>query len=106
MKSKFPGWRTMTGVQRRNAKMHAMFERAAAQGHTTLNSGSPREVSGWPIVHALGYWRYVNHAEKLLTTGFDNRAGLERNADIIRTDPAAIELMRARYAEAFPSKLD
>lgn len=26
--AKFPGWRHMTGVQRRNARMHAMFERA------------------------------------------------------------------------------
>jgi hypothetical protein len=26
--SNFPGWRTMTGTQRRNAKMFAIFERA------------------------------------------------------------------------------
>lgn len=29
----------MTGVQRRNAKMDAIFERAREQGHTTLYSG-------------------------------------------------------------------
>ena len=29
-KPQFPGWRHMTGVQRRNAKMDAMFERARA----------------------------------------------------------------------------
>jgi hypothetical protein len=40
----FPGWRNMTGVQRRNAKMHAMFERARMQGHTgfTPEPDSPR----------------------------------------------------------------
>jgi hypothetical protein len=42
--TKFPGWRTMTGVQRRNAKMHAMFDRAFEQGHTTLYSGP----ATWP----------------------------------------------------------
>ena len=26
--SKFPGWRHMTGAERRNVKMHAIFERA------------------------------------------------------------------------------
>lgn len=41
--SKFPGWRTMTGVQRRNAKMEAIFERARQLGHTTLYSGPLRE---------------------------------------------------------------
>lgn len=35
---KFPGWRTMTSAQRRNAKMEAMFERARQQGHTSLRT--------------------------------------------------------------------
>lgn len=37
----FPGWRTMTGAQRRNAKMAAMFETARQQGHTTLGVNPP-----------------------------------------------------------------
>lgn len=36
---KFPGWRTMSHVERRNAKMHAIFERAREAGVTGLYSG-------------------------------------------------------------------
>lgn len=36
MKTKFPGWRTMTGAQRRNAQSDAIFEYARSQGHITL----------------------------------------------------------------------
>jgi branched-subunit amino acid aminotransferase/4-amino-4-deoxychorismate lyase len=41
--TKFPGWRTMTGAQRRNAKADAIFEYARAQGHTTFNAAKDQE---------------------------------------------------------------
>ena len=30
-KTRFPGWRTMSGVERRNARMHAIFDDARAR---------------------------------------------------------------------------
>ena len=35
----------MTAAERYNAKMHAMFERAAAQGHTGLYSGPASDTA-------------------------------------------------------------
>lgn len=43
------------------------------------------------------YYRYVNHDDKLLTTGFGIKDGLLRNKDIIRFDDLTIPRMRDRY---------
>ena len=43
------------------------------------------------------FYRYVNHDNKLLTTGFSIKNGLLRNKDIIRFDNLAIPTMRYRY---------
>lgn len=44
-----------------------------------------------------GYYRYVNHRDRLVTTGFGILAGLLRNTDIIRFDAATVAIMRGRY---------
>lgn len=44
-----------------------------------------------------GYWRYVDHSEKLATTGFKSRNGLIKNEDIIRFDSGTLVRMRERY---------
>lgn len=59
------------------------------------------KISEWPIVFQLDNFRYVNHTDRLLTTGFDNIAGLVKNADIIRTNHMALALMRDRYAQVY-----
>ena len=48
-----------------------------------------------------GYYRYVNHLDKLATTGFGNTGGLMRNVDIIRFDDRTITKMRQRYADIY-----
>ena len=42
-------------------------------------------------------FRYVNHIDKLATTGFTKMNGLLKNADIIRFDEGTLKLMRERY---------
>lgn len=48
-----------------------------------------------------GYFRYVNHADKLATTGFGTREALLKYSDNIRFDVGTIPQMQARYAELF-----
>jgi len=43
------------------------------------------------------FYRYVNHDDKLLTTGFGIKNGLLRNKNIIRFDKLTIPNMRDRY---------
>lgn len=52
----FPGWRNMTGVQRRNAKMEALFASAREQGHTGFNSQtiSARDVKIGDVLEGYG----------------------------------------------------
>lgn len=78
--SKFPGWRTMTGAQRRNAKADALFAYARAQGHTTLHcpTWEAGAVKGWrdrtggiKIEHEDGATVYIqpgDHAADLANT--------------------------------------
>jgi hypothetical protein len=51
------------------------------------------------------YYRFVNHSERLATTGFSSEVGLLKNADIIRVDEGTLALMRARYLKMFPSEV-
>lgn len=44
-----------------------------------------------------GYYRYVNHSNKLTTTGFGSKEALKRNSDIIRFDSETIKKMKERY---------
>jgi hypothetical protein len=47
------------------------------------------------------YYRFVNHEEKLATTGFRSEQGLLKNAGIIRIDAQTTILMRERYSSIF-----
>jgi hypothetical protein len=44
-----------------------------------------------------GYFRYINHEEKLLTTGYLIEKNLKKNSNMIRFDTGTIERMKARY---------
>jgi hypothetical protein len=44
-----------------------------------------------------GLYRYINHTDKLATTGFLSKENLEKNKDIIRFDSSTIEIMNNRY---------
>ncbi len=49
-------------------------------------------------------YRFVNHTERLASTGFGSEVGLLKNADIIRIDAGTLAIMRTRYLEMFPIK--
>lgn len=53
----------------------------------------------WERVKIGDYWRYVDHKNKLLTTGFKYPEGL--SLDIIRVDKKTVSLMSERYSEYF-----
>lgn len=62
----------------------------------------PLDTSSLEVVEVInpGHIRtfhYVDHAQRILTPGFSNRSGLERNRDIVRNTLDARELMRDRY---------
>lgn len=105
---RYPGWRTMTSAQRRNAKMEAMFERARQQGHATFNAATEnttmeilvrrtgfarREPTkayacGRLAVHrdlsASDHWIVTHPESGMSVTGgrcFDSRAQAKRFAD-------------------------
>lgn len=48
-----------------------------------------------------GYYRFVSHERKLLTTGFESEEALLKNRNIIRFDKGTKELMAARYEKVF-----
>ncbi len=58
-------------------------------------------TTDWQMVFIDRGFRYVNHKEKLLTTGFGKEEGLKRNTDIISTRPSALTLMRERYQRVY-----
>lgn len=51
------------------------------------------------IAHVQGYYRYIDHARKLCTTGFKTREKLLEYTDCIRFDAGTLEIMQARYKE-------
>ena len=51
--AKFPGWRTMTGAQRYNAKAAADFEYARQQGHVSFNPTHDAAVAAAEALAAL-----------------------------------------------------
>lgn len=62
------------------------------------------DIKRAPLVRTPdGYWRRVDHAAGLASTGFATRDAMRRYSGELRTDPAALELMRARYREMFPA---
>jgi hypothetical protein len=65
----------MTGAQRRNAKMDAMFERAREQGHTTLYSG-PKSYDPSQL-ESQGFVRLGISADKMPGYGLIRRTLIE-----------------------------
>lgn len=51
------------------------------------------------ISFSNGFWRYVDHTNKLATTGWKNKDTLIKNTSIIRFDKDTILLMKKRYLD-------
>lgn len=62
------------------------------------------DIKRAPLVRTPdGYWRRVDHAAGLASTGFWTREAMERNTRDLLTTREALELMRARYRELYPA---
>lgn len=51
------------------------------------------------ILFFNGFWRYVDHTNKLATTGFKSRDALIKNTSILRFDKDTMLLMKKRYLD-------
>ena len=94
--TRFPGWRTMTGVQRRNAKMHAMFERAREQGHTGFRSMTicAREVKAGDVLEGYGLVDRVEVDDSNVQISYENNGGwgdFSPDARLVRMNPVVEE---------------
>ena len=56
-----------------------------------------KTIKGENIVFVGEYFRYVNHPEKLLTTGFKQVKSLQEYSNDIRFDTKTLEIMKDRY---------
>lgn len=88
-----------------------MLERAALAGDAARRtSDTAMTRSQTPLLDTSqmtitrtrdGYFRFVSHELRILTTGFALRDGLVRNAKCILNTNAARAAMEARYAEEY-----
>lgn len=62
-----------------------------------------RTLSDENIVEVDGFFRYVNHFNKLATTGYGTRVNLIKNKDLFRFDTNTIKLMKERYDKLYKS---
>lgn len=53
------------------------------------------------IEFSNNFFRYINHDDRLATTGFKTRSGLEKWSNEIRFDLRTIETMQKRYSLIF-----
>ena len=51
------------------------------------------------ILHSKHFYRYVDHKNKMATTGFIKKKALLQNSDCIRFDKETVALMKNRYRE-------
>ena len=51
----------------------------------------------WEVIEIGGYYRFISHNTKRLTTGFKTEEKLLEYADNIRTDKIVIKLQKERY---------
>lgn len=89
-KSKFPGWRTMTGAQRRNAKMDAMFEHAKARGHTGFYSMTicARDVKPGDVLEGYGKVDSVEVDDSNVQISYESNWGDFKPEDkVVRMNP-------------------
>lgn len=59
------------------------------------------DTKGWSVENVGGYWRHVNHARRLATSGWLTREVAERNANGYRGDSAVMRVLATRYVELF-----
>jgi hypothetical protein len=50
-----------------------------------------------------GYFRYVCHQQRILTSGFATRTAIKRNSNGFLNTDYAMECMRDRYAKEYPN---
>lgn len=62
-----------------------------------MNELKQRTLVEANIVQDDGYYHYVNHQDKLMTTGFRTKEALLKYTGDIRFDKATIILMQNRY---------
>ena len=62
--------------------------------YETLKLNTVKEEN---ISFVNGFFRYINHSDRLATTGFSTKEGLIRNKMAFRFDPQTIYIMRGRY---------
>lgn len=55
----------------------------------------------WKVVKLGEWFRFVDHNNKLLTTGFKSEYNLIKNSDIIRTSGSSIAIMQDRYQDYY-----
>ena len=68
------------------------------KGSASVNEVKRKLIKPKNIIQTKdGYYRYVCHPLKLLTTGWRNKKSLEKNSDIIRVDEGTIALMKKKY---------
>ena len=59
------------------------------------------DVTGWNLVNIEGYWRFVCHSERLVTSGFMSKEACLRNVNGFRDDEGTRALMSKRYADFY-----
>jgi len=60
------------------------------------------DVTGWNLENLGGYWRYVSHSDRLVTSGYMDKETCLRNKNGYRDDAGTRELMSKRYQEFYP----
>lgn len=59
------------------------------------------DTNNFTIIYIGGYFSYVNHTLRLLTSGWGTYEAAIRNSNSYRYDNGTIQLMRKRYDENF-----
>lgn len=55
------------------------------------------DVTGWDLENLGGYWRFVCHPKRLVTSGFMSKETCLRNMNGFRDDEGTRALMFKRY---------
>ncbi|MCK4518422.1 hypothetical protein KAT92_06600 [Candidatus Babeliales bacterium] len=59
------------------------------------------DVSSYEVKLLFGYWRFVNHTDKIATIGFKERKKLLKYKGNILATEAALNICKARYASIY-----
>ena len=80
-KPKFPGWRTMTGAQRRNAKYDAIID------HANGLAIEKAKAAGWFFDPAISKWCHVNSTACYVNNARWGRYACEDNPQTLPANP-------------------